>query len=197
MDDTFHSLTGRVDPSWWPVEIRTALLSGAVASSARHWCVQWWHDLFAVPEEIETSLSSLHIWARSENQLFFQIAESLGLCVYREDIRRIIDKQRVEALRSVLGAERVNRLIAEFPSLPLGQPGLELPKKIDAHFLRHCQILGLQLGLACAQQRAPALKSLFEVSLPLAKNDLPTMTEQNQLLLVSVVEFLVRRYGAQ
>jgi hypothetical protein len=108
----------------------------------------------------------LERWAQSDNKLFFQVAESLGLCVFRDPIRRIIDKKSLEELRLVLGARRLNTLVTEFPSVKLLEPPV-LPAQLSAPFLRMCTVIGLQLGLTCARAIASPAQPVFGVSLPL------------------------------
>jgi hypothetical protein len=222
MDNTFESLCSRVHPSWWPDEIRKALLTGTVARSARYWCLKWWDELSASscettppvssqPEDKirqleakyrdnEVPVSVLRHWALSENRIFFHIAECLGLSLFRHHIRRIINAERMEAFRLLIGTQRVNSLITEFPEFSLEPLELQLPDNIDAYFLSECQTWGLQLGLACARQQASELKYLFEVSLPLDKVDsrppVPVLTIRQLSSLTALIQFVVKKYGA-
>jgi hypothetical protein len=195
MEASFSSLAHRVDTSWWPTEIRQALMRGAVSELAQRWCVQWWQELGSGLSTQGRSPLSLERWAQYEAKLFFQVAESLGLCVFREEIRRIIDKKRLEELRLILGVNRLNTLVAEFPSLKLIEAP-QLPAKLSVQFLKMCGVMGLQLGQVCAQALGSPAQSLFSVSLPLHSehHDL-WKSEDGFESVLRAVDFLVERVG--
>jgi hypothetical protein len=193
MEASFSTIAQRVDASWWPSEIRQALMRGSVSELAQFWCVQWWRERMSGLEAQGRAPSALERWAQFDARLFFQVAEGLGLCLLREEVRRIIDKKRLEELRQVLGAGRLSALVTEFPSVSVSEPP-PLPAKLSASFLKTCAAMGLQLGQVCAQQVGSPAQSVFRVSLPL--HDEPDKLWQSSDRFQSAlqaIDFLVHR----
>jgi hypothetical protein len=193
MEASFNTIAQRVDASWWPSEIRQALTRGAVSELAQFWCVQWWRERVSGLERQERPASALERWAQFEPKLFFQVAEGLGLCLFREEIRRIIDKKRLEELRQVLGAGRLSTLVTEFPSVSVSEPP-SLPAKLSATFLKTCAVMGLQLGQVCAQQVGSPAQSVFSVSLPLHAEPEKSWQSPDQFQSVlQAIDFMVHK----
>jgi hypothetical protein len=117
----------------------------------------------------------------------------VGLCVFREEIRRIIDKKRLEELRIVLGAQRLHLLVGDFPSIKLHKSPV-LPMKLSPQFLNLCGVIGLQLGQIYAKQSNSQAEIIFKVSLPAHSAHGSDWNSQDEIESVrDVIDFLVER----
>lgn len=186
-----------VDTSWWPEELVWPLACGELTHAAQKWCSRWYEAQTQTGGSMAPD-SSIFRWLLLDTDAFTVLAENVGLALKRDEIRCILDKDRLQDLRSELGTQRLTDVISKFPAIKIRSEILSSPPP-TLDFLGSCRWNGLQLGVACARKIGAPMARRLQLRMPrswVVENTLALNHEEIKSVEATVEFFLKHREEA-